>query len=248
MKSKNAHTLPEWTFLLAIGSIIVCSYLSDYLFNARFPRALTDPVSHPNDFIGVQAWKYLEGLTKIGVRVVGTRENEVFAVEYLLNETQKIKNEANPAQEIEIDHQVVSGTYQINFWSYEWANVYRNVQNIIVRLAGSSKSRDSLMLNCHFDSVPGSPGASDDAANCAIMMETLRVLSKSNTRLKHPIIFLFNGAEETPLQASHGFITQHKWAKDIKTFVNLESCGSGGKELLFQAGPKNPWLIKVSFD
>ena len=60
------------------------------------------------------------------------------------------------------------------------------------------------------------PGASDDAASCVVMLEILRVFSKSSTRNRHSIIFLFNGAEETGLQAAHGFITQHKWAKDIK--------------------------------
>lgn len=200
---------------------------------------------HPDEFLGEKAFKFLEGLTKY-VRVTGTYENEVLGFEYLMNEAKKIQNESLVSQSIEIEHQVVSGAYQINFWSYDLTNVYRNVQNLIVRLHGSSTDTASLMYNCHFDSVPGSYGASDDAANCAIMMEVLRVLSKAPQRLKYSVIFLFNGAEETPLQASHGFITQHKYAADVKTFINLESCGSGGKEMLFQAGPnRNQWLIKV---
>jgi hypothetical protein len=35
------------------------------------------------------------------------------------------------------------------------------------------------------------------------------------------------------------------WAKQIGAFVNLDACGAGGREIVFQAGPGNAWLIKV---
>jgi len=53
------------------------------------------------------------------------------------------------------------------------------------------------------------------------MLEILRVLSRQEHVNRHTILFLFNGAEETPLQASHGFVSQHPWAKNVKGFIYL---------------------------
>lgn len=121
--------------------------------------------------------------------------------------------------------------------------MYKNIQNILVRVQGVSDH--VVMVNCHFDSVPGSPGASDDIVMCCVMMEMLRVLGQKAEKQKHSIVFLFNGSEEEDLQASHGFITQHRWAKDVRAYINLESTGSGGREILFRSGPKHDWLVHL---
>jgi hypothetical protein len=77
------------------------------------------------------------------------------------------------------------------------------------------------------------------------MIEILRVLKETEAKPKHSIIFLFNGSEEEDLQAAHGFITQHRWAKDVKAYINLESTGSDGRAILFRSGPKHDWLIRA---
>ncbi|XP_037092427.1 endoplasmic reticulum metallopeptidase 1-like [Pollicipes pollicipes] len=122
---------------------------------------------------------------------------------------------------------------------------YANVQNIVARLGPAAGSNHSLLVNCHFDTAIGSPGASDDGISCAVMMEVMRRISQSRVRLRHSIVFLFNGAEENMLQAAHGFITQHRWARSVRAHVNLEACGAGGRELVFQTGPGHPWLVKA---
>lgn len=59
--------------------------------------------------------------------------------------------------------------------------------------------------------MAGVAGASDDGAGCAVLLEVLRALAAARRPLRHDAVFLFNGAEENILQASHAFITQHKY-------------------------------------
>lgn len=167
---------------------------------------------------------------------MGSDANEIEAFNFILSQINDIKNSSYLNSEITVDNQTVSG-HNFNH------AVYKNIQNIVVRLQGETDN--AVMLNCHFDSVPGSPGASDDIVMCCVMMEILKVLAKSVKRQRHSIIFLFNGSEEEDLQAAHGFITQHKWAKDIRCYINLESTGSGGREILFRSGPKHDWMIRL---
>ncbi|KUF89929.1 hypothetical protein AM588_10006339 [Phytophthora nicotianae] len=91
------------------------------------------------------------------------------------------------------------------------------------------------MISSHYDAAIGGAAASDDGVNIAIMMELLRMFVLNPP--KHAtLVFNFNGAEETIMQAAHGFITQHPWTDAIRAFINLEAAGAGGRELLFQTG------------
>lgn len=195
-------------------------------------------VSYPNSFIAGRSYKHLEVLTSFGSRGTGSDANEIHATNYIKNEALTIQREFKNISQISIDLHVVTG---FNLGSAH----YRNVQNVVVKLHGHSDM--ALMINCHYDSEVGSYGAGDDGVNCGNMLEILRVLAKSGEKTAYSIIFLFNGNEEgnlEGLQASHGFITQQKWAKDIKAFINLEGQGIGGREILFRSGPKHDWLVE----
>ncbi|XP_044121947.1 endoplasmic reticulum metallopeptidase 1 [Neovison vison] len=196
------------------------------------------------EFDARQARDYLEHITSIGPRTTGSPENEIVTVRYLLEQIKLIEAQSNSLHRISVDVQRPTGSFSIDFLG-GFTSYYDNITNVVVKLEPRDGAQHAVLANCHFDSVANSPGASDDAVSCSVMLEVLRVLSMSSEALHHAVIFLFNGAEENVLQASHGFITQHPWASLIRAFINLEAAGVGGKELVFQTGPENPWLVQA---
>ncbi|XP_038625855.1 endoplasmic reticulum metallopeptidase 1 [Tachyglossus aculeatus] len=200
--------------------------------------------SGPREFSALRAREYLEHITSIGPRTTGSPENEILTVNYLLEQIKLIEIESSRNHKISVDVQHPTGSFSIDFLG-GFTSYYDNITNIVVKLEPRNGAKHAVLSNCHFDSVANSPGASDDAVSCSVMLEVLRVLSTSSDPLQHAVIFLFNGAEENVLQASHGFITQHHWANLIRAFINLEAAGVGGKELVFQTGPENPWLVQA---
>ncbi|XP_064146605.1 endoplasmic reticulum metallopeptidase 1 isoform X3 [Loxodonta africana] len=205
---------------------------------------LRGPAGSRGEFDARQARNYLEHITSIGPRTTGSPENEVLTVRYLLEQIKLIEDQSNSVHEIAVDVQRPTGSFSIDFLG-GFTSYYDNITNVVVKLEPRGGAQHAVLANCHFDSVANSPGASDDAVSCSVMLEVLRVLSTSSEAFHHAIIFLFNGAEENILQASHGFITQHPWASLIRAFINLEAAGVGGKELVFQTGPENPWLVQA---
>ncbi|HUY25939.1 MAG TPA: M28 family peptidase, partial [Candidatus Binataceae bacterium] len=68
------------------------------------------------------------------------------------------------------------------------------VNNIVAPIPGAA-STGAIMLVAHYDSVPSGPGAGDDSAAVAAILETVRAL-KSGPPLRNDLIVLFTGGEE----------------------------------------------------
>ncbi len=116
------------------------------------------------------------------------------------------------------------------------------VQNIVARLAGSERGGKALALVSHYDSVPAAPGAGDDGAAAAAMLETLRAL-KAGPALKHDVIFLFTDGEENGLLGAAAFMDEHPWAKELGAVLNFEGRGKSGPVGMFETSAGNAWLV-----
>lgn len=115
------------------------------------------------------------------------------------------------------------------------------VENVLARLRGTGGGR-ALLLACHYDSAPNSPGASDDGAGVATLLETARAL-KAGAPPSRDVIFLFTDAEEVGLLGAHAFAAEHPWAKDVGVFLNFEARGRGGPVVMFETSGGNADLI-----
>lgn len=117
-----------------------------------------------------------------------------------------------------------------------------SVQNIVARLPGTANTK-AVVIAGHYDSVPNGPGASDDGAAVAAMLETLRAL-KAGTPLQNDVIFLFTDGEESGLLGSSAFVAEDPLVKDAGLVLNFEARGSHGPAIMFETSEQNGWLIK----
>jgi hypothetical protein len=116
--------------------------------------------------------------------------------------------------------------------------------NIIVRVGAGSADQDAVLLAAHYDSVPAGPGASDDGAAVASVLEIARILA-ARPRSPHPIVLLITDGEEAGLLGARLFVQRHPLSKQVRAAVNLEARGTSGSSLMFETGTANSWLMHL---
>ena len=84
----------------------------------------------------------------------------------------------------------------------------RTSRNVVARIEGTDKAEEILTLTAHFDSVPEGPGAYDNMAACAIIMELCRYFKENRPR--RTMEFVWFGAEEKGLLGSRNYVQVHE--------------------------------------
>ncbi|MBC8500136.1 MAG: M28 family peptidase [Nanoarchaeota archaeon] len=113
-----------------------------------------------------------------------------------------------------------------NFFLEDYKTAFGQGVNIIMELGSGEKE---ILVTCHYDAVPGSPGANDNASAIAVVLDVYKRLK--DYELNNKIKLIIFGSEE-PTHFSVGLIGSHEYVKkhrveNIKAVYSLELCGMG---------------------
>lgn len=118
------------------------------------------------------------------------------------------------------------------------------VENVIGVLPGKDRTSPAVALMAHYDSVPNSPGAADDATGVASALEIVRALKARGTPARDVMLVITDG-EEAGLLGARVFFDQTPLAKHVGFVLNMESRGGGGRVQMFQTGARNGQTIDL---
>jgi Zn-dependent M28 family amino/carboxypeptidase len=101
--------------------------------------------------------------------------------------------------------------YSVHEQPYQYHDL--RVANVIAIPADAAEASDYYVVGAHYDTVPATPGADDNASAVAVMLELARRVSKA--QLKVPIQFVAFTLEEPPAhltrhQGSRVFVKQSR--------------------------------------
>jgi hypothetical protein len=120
------------------------------------------------------------------------------------------------------------------------------VENVIAIIPGKEET-PYITLMAHYDSVPMAPGAGDDGAGVAAILETAKILAGSGPS-RNPILVLITDAEEVGLIGAEAFFNQHPLADKTGVVLNYEGSGSTGVSQLLRTGRDNHSLVNAYGD
>jgi hypothetical protein len=213
--------LSSWVLFLFVG-------LAAGLFALREGTPERLPASSPEDvFSADRALLYLEAFAT-APHPLGSPEHDRVR-DYLVSElsTLGVVPEIQRATGVTARYQV-AGT----------------VENIVARLKGRSGARDAVALVAHYDSVAAGPGAGDDGAGVAALLETLRAL-RAGPPLGNDILFVITDGEEDGLLGASAFVAENPAAQDVRVVVNFEARGNAGESQMFETSAGNGRLVEI---
>ncbi|MEM1514413.1 MAG: M20/M25/M40 family metallo-hydrolase [Candidatus Thermoplasmatota archaeon] len=171
--------------------------------------------------------EYILALQNFGPRVTGSKAC-YDAGNYILGEFQK---------------------YGVSATKYAWEYSSYKDYNI----EGEIKGDEQIFIVCaHYDSVPNSPGADDDASGVAAVLSAAKVLSKYS--FEHTIRFVAFSGEEEGLLGSYEYAKEAREKNEsIVGVLNADMIGyarsnAGRERVIVQETISSMWITNISIN
>lgn len=117
------------------------------------------------------------------------------------------------------------------------------VDNVVATLAGRDPT-GQVVLVAHYDTTFATPGAADDKAAVAAMLETARALT-SGPALRNDVVMVLTDGEEPGLLGASSLLAQRRLDPSHSVVLNWEATGNAGPSVLFETSAGNAALIDV---
>jgi hypothetical protein len=205
--------------------LLACVLAALGLLHARGPSPL-GAAAPPGEFSAGRSMAHLRQIARVPHPVGSAANAEVRA--YLLTQLRALGLEPQVQDAVGVSRTALGGNAG-------------KVHNVLARLPGRTPGK-AVMLSAHYDSVPTGPGAADDGASVAAILETLRAL-RVGPPLEHDVIVLFSDGEEAHLLGAEAFVAGHPWARDVGLALNFEYRGNSGPMMMFETSVGNGRLI-----
>ncbi len=233
--------LPAWLPVLA--SLFIIGVVTFLVLAQMTPPGVVLDSAPPMVFSAERAFEHLKTIASVP-HPTGSSENTQVR-EYLINQLAILGLHPETQTSASVYNDTgkwgVAGPRGLETTPDTWSLAGATVHNIIARIPGTN-STGAIVLSAHYDSVPFSPGASDDGAGVAAMIETARALLASPP-LRNDVVLLLADGEEIGLLGSQAFAKHHPWMEDVALVLNLEARGSSGVALMYETSLNNSWLI-----
>jgi hypothetical protein len=115
------------------------------------------------------------------------------------------------------------------------------VENIIAVKPGAV-GKHAVLLTAHYDSGWAGPGAADDGAAVAAILEIAR-MAADFPPFDNDVIFLLSDSEENGLIGADAFAEHHPLFARVKAVINLEARGVSGPSAMFETGERNRSVV-----
>ncbi len=232
------------TWLPVVGSLAVIAILTGLVLLQMMPPAVVGRSASPELFSAERAIDHLQVIAR-APRPTGSVENQQVR-SYLVDQLRRLGLEPQVQTSTSVYHDTgkwgIPGPKGMEVGPDTWALAGATVYNIVARIPGTNSS-GAVALAAHYDSVPTSPGASDDGVGVAAIIETARAIL-AGPPLRNDVILLITDGEEIGLMGSRAFVDNHPWMADVALVLNLEARGSGGTVLMYETSQDNAWLIR----